>query len=712
MSSIKKDIIIRFAIVYFLIVIGFGLVVYKIVRIQYFEGAQWKELSKQNKKEDITVYANRGNVYSCDGRLIASSIPYYKLYMDFSVDALKRDTLYAHIDSLAFCLSQKLKDKSAAEYKQSILKAYNKVDKDGRRETHYELFPKEVSYIDLQEIKKFPLFRKGQFKSGFYTKERFKRVKPFGSLASRTIGDIYGETGKGRTGIEKKCEDILTGKNGVCTRQKVAGERIGINEVDPIDGIDVITTINIDMQDIAEKALLDKLKSLNADQGCAILMEVKTGEIKAMSNLVQESDGNYYESQNIAVAGLSEPGSTFKVASMMVALEDGVVKPTDIIDTGNGIYMFGKAEMKDHNFDKGGYHKITATQVIEFSSNIGMSRIIDEHYKDNPEKFVDRLYAMKLNEKVDLDIPGAGSPYIPHPKDKTVAWDRTKLPWMSIGYNTKIPPIYTLMFYNGIANNGQMIKPIFIKSYSKNGETVKTFTTETICQSLCSPATLAKIKPMLEGVVEEGTAANVKSSSFKIAGKTGTAQINYGAKDRVGLKHQVSFCGYFPADAPLYSCIVVIRGPKIGIVSGGKMAGSVFKEIAEKVYARNAKLPVENKKTDSTSIKFPISKNGSLKQLKTVFSKFDVKVSGEPSEDNDWITTSTAKNEVKINSLSIKKNIVPSVIGMGAKDAVFLIEKLGMRVQLNGKGSVSSQSVAAGSIPVKGQTMVLTLDKN
>lgn len=708
MSSIKKDILIRFGVIYFIIVLGFLAVVWKIVVIQYVEGDKWRELSKQNKKEDITVYANRGNIYSSDGRLMASSIPYYKLYWDFSVEPLNSSKLYENIDSLSYCLSKKLKDKSAAQYKNEILRAYHRMNSRGKRNTRYLIYSQEVSFVDLKEIEKFPLFREGPFSSGFYTEKRTVRVRPFGSLAARTVGHIYKSNGQGRTGIELYCNEVLTGKNGVSTRKKVAGRRMPINEIDPIDGIDVVTTINVEMQDIAEKALREKLVALSAKEGCAILMEVKTGEVKAIANLVGAEDGNYYESKNIAVANMSEPGSTFKVASMIVALEEGLVKPTDTIDVGNGIYQFHGTPMKDHNVEHGGYGKLSVAEVLQNSSNVGISRIINDYYKDYPEKFVDRIYSMKLNERVEFEIPGSGAPYIPHPKDKSVIWDKTKLPWMSIGYNTKIPPIYTLMFFNAIANEGKMIQPFFVKAHSKNGNVIESFQTKTICPAICSSSTLNMIKPMLEGVVEKGTAKNVKSNSFKIAGKTGTAQINYASKDRTVMRHQVSFCGYFPADDPQYSCIVVIWGPKTSSVSGGLMAGSVFKEIAERVYAKNAKILPIVATMDTTRLHTPVSKNGKYEDLKTLFSYFDIEVSGE-AKDGDWIRTSVDTNSVNINKINMYKDLVPNVIGMGAKDAVFLMESTGVKVRLVGKGSVAQQSLMPGQHIVKGSQITLIL---
>ena len=695
-----------------IIAIAFLSIVGKIVQIQHFEREQWREVDRQNKRDSIVVPASRGNIYSSEGKLMAGSIPYYKLYIDFNIppytvhrkdengkfvlnDKGKRvtdtiwykDELNKHIDSLSICLSEKFRDRSAAQYKQDILAAYNKKTPRGNRNGRYLLYPKEVSYVDLQEIKQFPFFRKGQYKSGFYTEDRMVRIRPFGSLASRTIGDIYGSNGKGRSGLEMTYNDILTGTNGIATRQKIGGERISINQVDPIDGIDIVTTINVDMQDIAEQALREKLESISAAEGCVVLMEVKTGEIKAIVNLVRRSDGSYYEDKNVAFGSTTEPGSTFKVASMIVALENNVIQPSDTIDTKKGIHYFGKTPMKDHNWQKGGYGRISAADAVKYSSNIGIARIIDEKFNDKPEKFVDGLYNMKLNEKLNFEIPGAGAPDIPHPNDKTT-WqkgDKTKLPWMSIGYNITMPPVYTLMFYNAIANDGKMIKPFLVKNFKKDGDIIKTFKTEVVKQSICSEHTLKQIKPMLEAVVESGTAVDAKSSAFKIAGKTGTARIVANGQYQQN-KHQVSFCGYFPADNPMYTCIVVIREPQ-GIPSGGKMAGTVFKEIAEKVYARNAILPIDSDET----IKNPISKNGSYTALINVLSELKIEKDERFSGKQEWVKTTATEENVKINPLAINQ-ATPDVTEMGLKDAVYLIEKSGKKVsKIIGSGTVKSQ---------------------
>ena len=578
----------------------------------------------------------------------------------------------------------------------------------------FQLYPSRISYAQLKQLKTLPLFRLGRNKSGLITKELLQRVKPFGSLASRTIGDIYADESKGgKNGIEKKFDALLVGTPGVSTRQKVANTYMETVKIPPIDGVDITTTIDIDLQDIAEKALLDSLRSFDAGSGYVILMEVHSGEVKAIVNMQQNADKTYSENKNGAVSDQVEPGSTFKVASLMVALDDGKVKITDSVETGNGLYAYGSAIMKDHNANKGGFGKISVANTIHASSNVGISKIIVKAYGQNPSAFVDKLYEMKLNEKMNLEIPGDAGPKINHHHDKSKYWSATKLPWMSIGYETQIPPIYTLAFYNAIANNGKYIRPFFVKNISRNGLIIKTFKTETIKESICKPTTLRDIHEVLLGVLEGkmGTAKNVHSKYVRIAGKTGTAQISKGALGykEGGKTHQVSFCGYFPADNPQYTCIVVIREPRIGYPSGGKMAGSVFKNVAERTMALKSNgQPITFERDTINKKPFkPYTKVGYYAALQTVME--DLKL---PLEYNSaqWVKTTPDSAKNRVEPLTVQGNKVPNLMGMGAKDAVYLVERLGLKVQVAGRGKVVSQSLKAGITTQKGQTIVLNFE--
>lgn len=712
MNSDRRDILLRFGIVYVLILGVAAAIIFKIIDIQFLERPIWMKLASRLTQADRQAPANRGNIFAADGELLASTLPKYYLYMDMRAEAL-HDTLrhhrkplfYEKVDSLATALSRKLGDRSKEEYKRSLINAYKRVNK------RYLVYPFLVSFSDMQQIREFPLYNLGKIKSGLCEEVYARRVRPFGDLGSRTIGDIYGEGSKGgKNGIELAFDSLLVGKPGIFSRQRIAGRWENVVAVPPENGADVFTTIDVAIQDITESSLLKEMSALKANEGCAIVMEVSTGEIKAVSNLGQAADGSYFEKRNQAFADEAEPGSTFKVASVMAALDDGLVSENDTIDTGNGTYSFFGQIMKDHNADRGGYHKISLAQAIWYSSNVGVSRAIYNAYKNNPAAFVNKLYSMKLNEPMHFDIPGSGRPHIKHPNDRNEIWSSTSLPWMSIGYEIGIPPIYTLAFYNAIANNGKMIRPYLVKEVKRNGKTIKTFTTETINEEICKPTTLAKVRSMLEGVVKYGTGKSVASPYVSIAGKSGTAQIS---KGRIGYKlggitHQVSFCGYFPADNPRYTVICVIREPQIGSASGGHMAGSVVKDIAELVYAKKITVsPKEMAKTNSIPV-MPDVKGGSYDEVQSVLSRLSINYMGDKGE-NKWIKTVTDANNVQVKPMSYRRTSVPNVTGLGAKDAVYLLEHIGLRARLVGRGKVIAQSIEAGAYPQKGQTIVLSL---
>jgi cell division protein FtsI (penicillin-binding protein 3) len=552
----------------------------------------------------------------------------------------------------------------------------------------------------------------GRNKSGLITKELLRREKPFGSLASRTIGDIYADEVKGgKNGLELYFNKELLGTPGVSMREKVANRYEETVQVEPIDGLDLLTTIDIDLQDIAEKCLVDSLKSFNAHSGYAILMEVTSGEVKAIVNMQQNADGSYSENRNGAVSDLVEPGSTFKVASLIALLDEGKAKITDTIRTGNGVHRYHKSDMKDHNYHRGGYQNITLAEVIHASSNVGISMAVTKAWEDNPSGFVDKLYDMKLNEPMNIEIPGAASPKIKHPKDKTSYWSKTTLPWMSIGYETQIPPIYTLAFFNAIANNGKLIRPFFVKAITKNGEAVKTFETEVINEQICKPSTLAIVRETLLGVIEgkKGTAGNMKSKYVRIAGKTGTAQISKGVLGYKtgGKTHQVSFCGYFPADNPKYTCIVVIREPRKGYPSGGKMAGSIFKDIAERTMATKSDLLPDSMIKEPEMFFLPVVKSGNFNQIEKIMNELKLPISGEKT---NWVKTLHESKTIRVQAMDVSGKKIPDLIGMGAKDALFLLGQLGVNVQMKGRGKVISQSVHAGTKARKGETVLLSFE--
>ncbi len=711
MAGKRDSIVLRFGIVYFGIVLLFVAVILRIVYLQTAEKDEWLAVAAKSRKTDIVVKPNRGNIFACDGRLMASTIPTYYIYMDTRVPALrdKDGQLFKEkVDSLATSMSAYFGDRSKEEYKSMFKKAYR--EKKGE----LRIYPKRITYAQLKEIKKMPLFKLGRNKSGLITKEMLRREKPFGSLASRTIGDIYADESKGgKNGLELFFNRELIGMPGVSIRQKVANKLEETVTIEPINGLDILTTIDLNMQDIAEKALVDSMRSFNAGNGYAIVMEVKTGEVKALVNMYQNPDGTFTENKNGAVSDQVEPGSTFKTFSLIALLDEDKAKIDEIIHTGNGIWEIGGSLMRDHNARKGGFGDITLAEAMHGSSNVGISKMVIKAWGDNPSGYVEKLYEMGFNEKFNLEIPGNSGPKIRHPKDKARYWSQTTLAWMSIGYETQIPPIYTLAFYNAIANNGKLIRPYFVKAILKNGEPIKTFTTETIRKQICRPSTLAIVKETLLGVLEapKGTAHVVSSKYVRIAGKTGTAQISKGSSGYTagGKSHQVSFCGYFPADNPLYTCIVVIREPKNGYPSGGGMAGTVFKSIAEEIMALKSNLKPERLKLDSTKMfpYMPEIKAGYAKAVRSVTSGIQLNI---PTVNANWIKSEANDSTMRVEPLKVYKNRLPDLHGMGAKDAMFLLGQMGLRVQVTGRGKVTAQNIAAGSAVKKGQLIQIKLD--
>ena len=694
----QKNIMLRYTFIVFLMALVAIAVIAKAAFVMFAERQYWKDVADRFVRENVTVPPTRGNIISADGKLMASSLPEYKIYMDFVAlkDAGNDTTLMNHLTEICEGLHQIFPDKSAREFRRHIL--------NGRRakSRYYLLYPKRISYIEYKEVKKLPVFCLSRYKSGLQEQAFNQRKKPFGSLAARTLGDLYPDMTLGaKNGIELTYDSVLRGKPGVTHRQKVMNKYLNIVDKPAVDGCDVITTIDVDMQDIAEKALVDQLETLNAVSGVAVVMEVATGDVKANVNMTRAGDGHYYEMRNSSVSNLMEPGSTFKTASIMVALEDGYITPDYEVDTGNGVVNMHGSFMKDWNWYRGGYGKIDVTRIMEVSSNVGVSTIIDRFYKDNPQKFVDGLKRMSIDKPLDLGFVGEASPRILGPKERYFA--KTTLPWMSIGYETMFPPIYLLNFYNAIANNGTMVKPKFVKAIMKDGEVIKEFPTEIVNPKICSDTTLMQIRTILRKVVSEGLAKPAGSKQFNVSGKTGTAQV---ALAKEG--YLVSFCGYFPSEAPQYSCIVSIHIPH-GPASGGLQAGSVFSRIAERIYAKHLNQDLEHAK-DSTSILVPDVKNGDIQAASYVLQALDINSNAVSDADTlVWGKAHTDSDRAELTEMKISGKRLPNVRGMGAKDAVYLMETYGLKVRLAGVGKVVSQSIAAGSYVRRGQTIKLTL---
>ena len=707
MSKFNNDKVMprHFAIAVVLTLIGFA-VVGKAMYIMTAKKDYWTQVASRLKRDSVVVKPNRGNILSCDGQLMASSIPEYKLYMDFqagaedSVGMHKRDSIWAaNIDTICYELSQIFPQRSAAEFKANLLEGKHKVQKNGTvGARHWDIWPRRVDYNTFCEVHNLPIFKERTYKGGFHWETYNSRRRPFGTLARRTIGEMFGAKDSAKNGLELSLDTLLRGKNGLMHRRKILSKYLDIPVLSPEDGVDVVTTIDVGMQDLAERALVDELKEINGEMGVAILMEVKTGDVKAIVNMSRGQDGNYYEMVNNAISYRCEPGSVFKVASFLVALDDGVIDTTMTIPTGCGVMEMHGRPMKDHNWRRGGYGTINVARALEVSSNIGVSYLIDKYYGHNPKKYVEGLYRIGIHEDLKLPLVGYHTPMIRMPDTKTTDrakyWSKTTLPWMSIGYETQIAPINTVAFYNAIANDGKMMQPRFIKQLVKNGEVIREFEPVVLKERIAKPQTIKTMQTILEHVVSQGLGKKAGSKSFKVAGKTGTAQVadQFGSYHSGVTRYWLSFAGFFPADNPRYTCIVCLK--KSGLpASGGGMSGVVFHHIAEGVMAQNLKRSVDAAR-DASSIMTPDVKRGDNSAANYVLASLKTKASSNSST----------------NYRESSKHTVPDVTGMGAKDAVYLLESRHVKAKVKGRGKVKSQSIHAGTTIKQGMVCELTLD--
>ncbi|MBI9055565.1 MAG: transpeptidase family protein [Bacteroidales bacterium] len=707
---LKKEIVWRVGVIYIFMLAFAFLIIGKIFYLQIVEGGKWKDQAQSLTLKDITIESNRGDILASDGRLLASSVPYYEIRMDTRSTGMDNATFNSNIDSLANNLSALFRDKSAAAYKSELVKARKK----GER---FHLIKRRVNFNQLKKLKTFPILRLGQYKGGFIALQTNMRIQPHVSLAQRTIGYTTKGEGGNVVGIEGAFDNELKGVEGVRLMQRLNGNvwmpvHDG-NEVEPKDGMDVVTTIDVNIQDVAESALRRQLVRHEADHGTAVLMEVSTGKIKAIVNLERNSRGQYKESYNYAIGESRAPGSTFKLASMIALLEDGFVDLGDTVNTGNGVIQYYDKKIRDTK--RGGHGVLNVQEIFEVSSNVGISKLVTDYYTGKEEKFINRLYGMNLNNRLGIKIKGEGEPEIKYPGDKL--WSGVTLPQMSIGYEVRLTPLQTLTFYNAIANNGKMVKPQFVEGLMYHGNWVKTFDTEVLKQSICSRSTLRKVKIMLKGVVERGTARNLKNNNYKIAGKTGTAQIANevsGYTDKSKISYQASFAGYFPADNPKYSCIVVVNTPSLKDYYGSLVAGPVFREISDKVYATNFEIHEGLAKAnddEEIEAKIPYTKNSYKDELKYVLVDLGIGVNDDDAV-SDWVITTKLDSCVKLGNRQITQNLMPNVKGMGVKDAVYILENMNLSIELHGRGTILKQSISPGTRIKKGDLVVLEMSFN
>ena len=706
--NIKKSILLRVRIAFLAMVLGAAAIIGRIADLQWMEGSKWRKAAQDKMVRYRQVKATRGNIYSDNGSLMATSLPFYRLAIDPTIPEEK--VFNKGVDSLALLLSRFFEDRTPGEYERRLrdVRKNNKAArKDGRREREYLLINhKLVNFQEKKMMESWPIFRGGRMGGGVIFERVDMRYQPFRHLARRTIG--FMTQGREGAGLEYSFNTQLAGRDGEALFQRIAGGSWkplrNSSEVPSEPGYDIQTTIDINIQDVAEASLLRHLLEHQANYGCVVVMEVATGEIKAMANLGRLPSGNYAETYNYAVGqqGRTEPGSTFKLASIIALLEEARIDPTDSINTGNGVLQYYDREMRDSK--TGGFGKITIQQAFELSSNVAFVKLMRDHFGTRPNRFFEYLESFGLTRPLGFQMMGEAVPVIKRPNDP--GWSGLSLPWMSVGYETQISPLHILTFYNGIANNGVMIQPIIVKEIRSEDRLVEAYSAKVIREKLCTEETLRKVRAMLEGVVARGTAKNIANSDYKIAGKTGTSQkLKNG---RYTKSYYTSFVGYFPADKPKYSCIVVIDEPKGIRQYGANVAGPVFKEVADKVYAQDLEMHKQMAagKWEQEG-EFPTIRAGHADELRFICNELGISNHGPQS--TDWVVARTSNNSVQWFSRQPKPGQVPDVTGMLLRDALYVLENRGLRVNFTGRGRVVYQSQPAGSLALKGSSISIKL---
>lgn len=689
--NIRKSILIRVYVAFGLMVFGALVVFAKLLHLQYVDGDKWIAIADSLTIQERVVEAARGNIYSNDGSLLATSVPEYEVRFDaMSIPEESNEVFDSKIDSLAYKLAGFFKDRSSRQYLTLLKGARNKKQR-------YVLLKRAVSHQDLKVLKTFPLmrtFREGRkrYPSSLVAVRQNKRILPFTNLAARTIGYKNDEF---RVGLEGAYGDYIEGQSGAQIMQRIAGGVwVPLNRevlVAPVDGSDIIATIDVNMQDMAQRALEKQLKISNADNGCVILMEVATGEIRAIANFTKDKDGQYREKYNYAIAQGADPGSTFKLASYLAALDDGMIDTSTVVDIGNGTYKVPSHTIRDSHAPK--KSRVTVKEAFEESSNVAITKLINTHYGDNPHKYTSKLHSWGLHQSLGLQIPGEASPIVKTPESKS--WSKLSLIQMSYGYELKLTPLQTLVLFNGVANNGKMVAPLFVKEIRHLGNTVEKFNARVITEKMASAEAIGKTRGMLEGVMTNGTGKRLRSEFYTSGGKTGTAQMADDSRGYGARRYQSSFAGYFPAENPKYSMIVVIRNPRNGYY-GGSVAGPVFKELADMVYANDLTLhsTFGKRQVNVAGSQIPLTLKGSKEASDKVYSQLGFR-------NYNWNSIAQSEDQaspkgVPFVEVTPKEGVVPNVLGMGLIDALYTMENAGFKAQVFGKGKVVSQSLHEG----------------
>ena len=699
--NIRTDILLRVYIAFGMIVLLAFAVLYKLVNVQVVEGEKWRSMADSLSTRFANVEAARGNIYSVDGSLLATSVPEYEVRMDLIAGGIEKDEVfYEKVDSLAAKLSGLFGDKSAKQYSRML--------REGRKDrARYLLIKRNVSHAELKQIRKFPIYNMGRYKGGLISVSQNKRILPFQSLAARTIG--YKNKNVQPVGLEGAYGTYIDGESGKRLMQRIAGGVwMPVNqdiEIAPKEGADIISTIDINMQDVAQRALKKQLITSDADHGCVILMEVATGEVRAVANFTKVSEGVYKEQFNYAIAASQDPGSTFKLASYMALLEDHKVDTSTLVATGDGTYRIPGHTIKDSH---GGIGTVSVKRAFEESSNVAIAKMINNAYQNDQERFPNHLYEWGLNKKLMLQIPGEGQPVIKNPKNRSWNMKQT-LPQMAYGYEMQITPLQMLAFYNAVANDGRYLSPIFVREIRRLGNTIQHFQARVINEKICSDETIKLAQALLEGVVLEGTGKSLASPLYKIAGKTGTAQVADANKGYlVDKKYQASFSGYFPADNPKYSMIVVVNNPRKGTYYAASVAGPVFREIADRVYVSDISMFDALKEQKFTgNLKLPDAKSGERKSTQAVYKSFGIKTLF--ASNSEYVSIDTNKGVIE-QEVKVSEGFVPDVSGMGLRDALYVTGNSGLKALVRGSGRVVRQSLEAGTKVQKGFPIVLELE--
>jgi cell division protein FtsI (penicillin-binding protein 3) len=701
--DVKRDILWRVYLSYILVVVACVAIFGKAVYIQQVQGKHWRSMSDSLHLKLDEIEAERGTIYSEDGQMLSTSIPQFDIYMDFRVEALreKNGQLFrTNLDSLSQSLAALFRDQSAAEYKTLLQQAYK--DQEG-----YFLLRKKISFREYEQLRKFPLFRLGRYKSGMIANEKTIRLNPYQMLAFRTIG-LARDSNK--VGLEMTYDSLLKGRNGKRTVRTIAG---GVSvpvddtyEIEPETGKDIVSTIDVFVQDVAETALMKMLIKNEAQHGCAIVMEVKTGKIKAIANLGKRSDGSYWEDFNYAISP-TEPGSTFKLATMLALLEDKKVSLNQGITLEHGAWKIAGQTVYDSEVHK--ENETTVQHAFELSSNVAMAKLASTYYASAPNQFLRHLKKMRMDTITGIDLTGERSPVIYKPGGKF--WGPTTLPWMAFGYNLSVSPLQTTMLYNAIANNGRMMRPYLVSAVKEEGVLLREFDPKVLDENICSPLTLQQLKVCLEGVCTNGTARDIfKNSAYKVAGKTGTALVANGNRGYADKIYQSSFAGYFPADNPQYTVVVIVKNkPHAAVYYGGAVAGTVFKEIADRLYSTyviQGNTAATLKRTDSSAYSYA----GNKRDMALVSSKLAMRYVDSSRRADEWIDLNARNASIVFNRKEFGNTTMPQLKGMGLKDVVYLCENMGLKINVKGKGRVAAQSILPGQMIAKGQLVNVELN--